>query len=80
MILPRVEPAHIPLPDACPQCQSSHLTYSEEVAKPLRDTHYEAVIAHRYGCKACEASFRVYPAGVDHHHTSQRNRGLGIML
>ncbi len=80
MILPRVEPAHIPVPDACPQCQSSHLTYSEEVAKPLRDTHYEAVTAHRYACEACGRGFRVYPAGVDHHHTSQRNRGLGIML
>jgi hypothetical protein len=80
MILPRVEPAAIPVPDECPQCHSPHLTRSQKVDKPLRDTHYEEVTAHRYECLACGASFRVYPPGVDHHHTSQRTRGLGIML
>jgi hypothetical protein len=80
MILPRVEPAAIHVPDQCPKCQSHHLTRSQEVDKPLRDTHYEAVTAHRYSCHACGGSFRVYPLGVDRHHTSQRTRGLGIML
>jgi hypothetical protein len=82
MILPRVEPDQIPTPTACPHrdCTSAHLRPHQYVPKPLLDSHFDRVVAVRYHCLGCGRTFRVYPQGVDHCPTSQRTRGLGVML
>ena len=52
LILPRVEPTGFKLPLICPyeDCQGAHFEHHQEVPKPLKDTVYEAVSAHRYKC------------------------------
>lgn len=80
--LPRVEPAQIKTPEQCrnPGCQGRHFQFLQAVKKPVRDTVYEAVLAHRYKCLRCGQTFRVYPTGVSRDQVSQRVKGLGVML
>jgi hypothetical protein len=52
----------------------------QEVAKPLRDTVYHEVRVHRYQCLKCKRTFRVYPEGTTPAQTSQRVKGLAVML
>jgi hypothetical protein len=82
MILPKVEPEKIAPPVVCPyqDCQGTHFRLHQDVAKPVRDTVYEQVTAHRYGCLRCRRTFRVYPAGVTPAHVSLRVKGLAVML
>jgi transposase-like protein len=82
MILPRVEPEKIALPAVCPytDCPGTHFRLHQEVAKPVRDTVYEQVTAHRYKCLRCQRTFRVYPAGVTPAHVSLRVKGLAVMM
>jgi transposase-like protein len=82
LILPRVEPNVITLPSTCPyeDCEGTHFQHHQEVMKPLRDTVYPQVVAHRYKCLRCHRTFRVYPTGVSKAHTSQRVKGLAVML
>src|SRR5438034_10307258 len=55
-------------------------TYERRVAKSLRDTVYHEVQVHRYQCLRCKRTFRVYPEGTTHAQTSQRVKGLAVML
>jgi transposase-like protein len=82
LILPRVEPTEFKMPLVCPHkgCQGRHFEHPQEVDKPLKDTIYEAVFAHRYRCLRCGRTFRVYPQGVTHAQTSQRVKGLAVLL
>jgi transposase-like protein len=82
LVLPRVEPTEFKKPLVCPHqgCQGRHFEHHQEVDKPLKDTTYEAVLAHRYRCLRCKGTFRVYPQGVTRAQTSQRVKGLGVML
>ena len=82
MILPKVEPEKIVPPVVCPykDCQGTHFRLHQDVAKPVRDTVYEQVTAHRYECLRCRRTFRVYPAGVTPAHVSLRVKGLAVML
>lgn len=82
LILPRVEPTQIVPPSKCGYegCRSRYFGFHQEVPKAVRDTVYEQVVAHRYKCLRCRRTFRVYPSGVSHASTSQRVRGLGVML
>lgn len=82
LILPRVEPTKVKMPVVCPHkgCQGRHFEHHQEVDKPLKDTIYEAVFAHRYRCWRCGRTFRVYPQGVTHAQTSQRVKGLAVLL
>jgi transposase-like protein len=82
MILPRVEPNGFKVPTACPYpgCRGKHLELHQTVVKPVKDTGYQAVSAHRYRCLRCGRTFRVYPQGVTHDQTSQRVKGLGVFL
>jgi len=50
------------------------------VAKALRDTVYQEVQVHRYQCLRCKRTFRVYPEGTTNAQTSQRVKGLAVML
>lgn len=80
LILPRVNPAEITPPTGCPHCGGRHVQFRQAVSKPLRDTAYAQVNAHRYGCLKCGVTWRVYPSGVSRDHTSQRVKGLAVML
>jgi transposase-like protein len=82
LILPRVEPSEMTLPSICPyeSCQGRHFRHHQEVGKPLKDTEYDAVSAQRYECLRCKRTFRLYPSGVTRAQTSQRVKGLGVML
>ncbi len=82
LILPRVEPSEMNLPIRCPggNCQGRHFRHHQEVTKPLKDTEYDAVSAQRYQCLRCKRTFRLYPSGVTRAQTSQRVKGLGVML
>jgi transposase-like protein len=82
MILPRVEPSEFKVPTVClyPGCGGKHLELHQTVVKPVKDTEYQAVSAHRYRCLRCGRTFRVYPQGVTHDQTSQRVKGLGVFL
>ena len=55
-------------------------TCERRVAKPLRDTVYHEVQVHRYQCLKCKRTFRVYPQGTTSAQTSQRVKGLAVML
>ncbi len=82
LLLPRVEPDRYSEPTICPQndCEGTHFRLHQEVAKPLKDMTYPKVTAYRYQCLRCGCTFRVYPQGVTHAQTSQRVKGLGVML
>jgi transposase-like protein len=80
--LPQVRPTEFRKPWVCPhqKCQGRHFEHHQEVDKPLKDTGYGMVSAHRYRCLRCKRTFRVYPQGVTRAQTSQRVKGLGVML
>lgn len=80
--LPVVEPNEWQEPSICPyaQCGGQHFRLCQVVAKAVRDTIFETVTARRYHCLRCRRTFRVYPRGVDHAPTSQRVKGLAVML
>ncbi len=82
LIQPRVEPEEIKPPSECPyeDCDGTRFQFLQEVEKPLRDTKYSQVVAHRYQCLRCFRTHRVYPKGVSKDHISQRVKGLGILL
>jgi transposase-like protein len=82
LILPRVEPEAIKGLCACPyeDCDGTVLQFLQAVEKPLRDSKYSQVVAHRYQCLRCLRTHRVYPKGVSKDHISQRVKGLGILL
>lgn len=82
LILPRVEPEKINPPSECPHkdCDGTRFQFLQAVEKPLRDTKYSQVVAHRYRCLRCFRTHRVYPEGVSKDHISQRVKGLGILL
>jgi transposase-like protein len=82
LILPEVKPTEFQKPLTCPygDCEGRHFEHHQEVDKPLKDTAYGTVSAHRYRCLRCHRTFRVYPLGVTRAQTSQRVKGLGVML
>ncbi len=82
IVLPKVNPEAITVPTRCAYtgCSGSKLYVRQEVAKPLRDTVYHEVQVHRYQCLKCKRTFRVYPEGTTHAQTSQRVKGLAVML
>ena len=82
LILPQVKPNEFKKHLVCPHrdCQGRHFELHQEVDKPLKDTGYRSVSAHRYRCLLCNRTFRVYPVGVTRAQTSQRVKGLSVML
>jgi len=85
--LPKVLPDQIQPPTRCrlkngaKKCTGRHFKLHQVVCrKPLRDTKYSEVIAHRYRCLKCHGSFRVYPQGVSNDHLSQRLQALSVLL
>jgi transposase-like protein len=82
LILPQVQPMQFKEPLECPHkgCRGRHFERHQEVDKPLKDTTYGAAVARRYRCLRCQRTFRVYAQGVTRAQTSQRVKGLGVML
>jgi hypothetical protein len=82
IVLPKVKPEAIPVPTRCAYAGCGGRTFHlrQEVAKPLRDTVYQEVQVHRYQCLRCKRTFRVYPEGTTRAQTSQRVKGLAVML
>lgn len=82
LILPRVEPTNMNVPSVCPyeDCQGRHFRHHQQVDKAVKDTRYASVSAERYACLRCQRTFRVYPQGVTGDQTSQRVKGLGVLL
>ena len=73
LILPQVNATEFGKVLVCPNedCQGGHFVHHQEVDKPLKDTKYRVVAAHRYRCLRCRHTFRVYPQGLPgHRHRS----------
>jgi transposase-like protein len=82
LLLSKVEPNAITEPAECiyAGCASKRLQVHQPVKKALRDTMHRQVEAYRYRCLKCGRTFRVYPQGVSQAQTSDRVKGLAIML
>jgi transposase-like protein len=82
LLLPKVEPKEITEPGECVYagCGSKRVQMHQSVEKGLRDTMHKQVEVHRYRCLECGRTFRVYPKGVSKAQTSDRVRGLAVML
>jgi transposase-like protein len=82
LLLPKVEPKEIREPVACMYagCGSKEVQMHQPVEKALRDTMYQRVEVHRYRCIKCGRTFRVYPKGVSQAQTSDRVKGVAVML
>ena len=82
LLLPKVNPSKRPIPTTCAFSDYSgkRFRFHQPVTKSLRDTIHQHVEAHRYQCLKCGRTFRVYPEGVTSAQTSQRVKGLAVML
>lgn len=82
IMLPKVKPEAIAIPTQCAYASCGGRTFHlrQQVTKPLRDTVYQEVQVHRYQCLRCKRTFRVYPEGTNSAQTSQRVKGLAVML
>src|SRR5438874_3802005 len=82
IILPKVNPEAITVPTRCVYagCRGSKFHLRQEVTKPLRDTVYQEVQVHRYQSLRGTRTFRGYPEGTSRAQTSQRVKGLAVML
>jgi transposase-like protein len=82
ILLPKVTPEAIPVPTRCSYagCSGRKVHLRQQVTKALRDTVYQEVQVHRYQCLKCKRTFRVYPEGANRAQTSQRVKGLAVLL
>jgi hypothetical protein len=82
LLLPKVEPEKWEEPTRCvyPGCAGRRFRLHQPVKKPLRDTIYQEVQVYRYQCLKCQRTFRVYPQGTSSAQTSQRVKGLAVLL
>jgi hypothetical protein len=73
LVFEEIEPAAAALPAVCPveSCGGTAFRLHQQVVKPLRDPVYHTIVVGRYQCVGCGHTFRVYPQGVTHAHTSQ---------
>src|SRR5258707_10018899 len=82
LLLPKVDPKALAVPSRCAyaDCTSLQVRLHQPVSKALRDTVHQQVEVHRYRCLKCRRTFRVYPPGVTHAQSSERVKGLAVML
>ncbi len=82
IVLPKVNPELIEVPTRCvyPGCSGRKVHLRQAVTKPLRETVSHEVVVHRSQCLKCQRTFRVYPQGTTPAQTSQRVKGLAVML
>lgn len=82
LLLSKMNPKVMPVPTTYVYVNrtSKQVRLHQPVSKSLRDTVYQQVEVHRHRCLKCKRTFRVYPAGVSHAHSSDRVKGLAVML
>jgi transposase-like protein len=82
LLLPKVDPKALAAPSKCTyaDCQSKLVRLHQPVSKALRDTVHQQVQVYRYRCLSCHRTFRVYPPGVSAAQTSDRVKGLAVLL
>jgi hypothetical protein len=82
LLLAQRETARCALPSVCPKpgCGGTEFRLHQQVIKPLRDAQRQTVTVYRYQCVRCCRTFRVYPQGVSHAHTSRQVHELGVLL
>jgi transposase IS66 family protein len=82
LLLSKVDPKAMAVPTKCgyADCNSLQVRLHQPVSKALRDTVHSQVEVHRYRCLKCRRTFRIYPVGVSHAQSSERVRGLAVML
>lgn len=82
LILPVVKAGEFIPPTTCPHngCSGTYFRPYQQVQKRLKDTVHQQVTVHRHQCMECGRTFRVYPRGVTNAQTSQRVKGLAVML
>ena len=82
LLLPKVDPKALAAPSTCAyaDCQSKLVRLHQPVSKALRDTLHQQVPVYRYRCLTCHRTFRVYPPGVSAAQTSDRVKGLAVLL
>lgn len=82
LLLPKVDPKAMAVPSKCTSadCGSKQVRLHQPVSKALRDTVHQQVEVHRYRCLKCKRTFRVYPPGVSSAQSSDRLKGLAVML
>src|SRR6266699_7184849 len=82
ILLPKVKPEAITVPTQCAYagCGGKKFDLRQQVSKELHDTVYQEVQVPRSQCLRCKRTFRVYPEGTSRAQTSQRVKGLAVML
>lgn len=82
LMLAQVQSVDSELPDVCPKpgCDGTEFRLHQQLIKPLRDAVHQTVTVYRYQCLRCGRTFRVYPQGVSHAHTSQQVQDLAVLL
>lgn len=82
LILAPVEPQAVTLPAVCPRptCDGTEFRLHQQVTKAIKDTMHQTVSVCRVRCLRCGCTFRVYPRGVTHAHTSQQVQDLAVLL
>jgi transposase-like protein len=81
--IPTVDPTVMQPPAVCPyeNCQGRYFKdHQSQVAKPVRDTRIDRVVANRRKCLSCGRTHRVYPQGVSRADQSDRLKGFSILL
>lgn len=71
-----------PPPAVCPipGCGGTQFRLHQQVTKPLRDPIHRSVTVSRYQCLRCGHTFRIYPHGVTHAHTSHCVQHMAVTL
>lgn len=82
LMLAQLETLNSGPPSICPNqaCSGAEFRLHQKVVKPLKDTLHQSVTVYRYQCLRCRRTFRVYPQGVTHAHTSMQVQALGVLL
>lgn len=82
LLRPKVEPKEISEPGECMDagCGSKEVQMPHPVEQALRDTMPQPVEVHRYRGLKCGRTFRGYPKGVSKAQTSDRVKGLAVLL
>jgi transposase-like protein len=77
--MPTVNSTPTTRPKQCPRCGGEILQRWGKVAKPVHDTEFDVVVAYRFRCTQCKATFRHYPDGVDRADLTLRLRCLAAL-
>jgi hypothetical protein len=79
ILLPKVTPEAIEVLTQCAYagCGGRKFHLRQAGAKPLRDTVYQEVQAHRSQCLKCKRTFRVYPQGTTPAQTGASSQRAG---